>query len=84
MHHGDGDRLVRAGTDGLQHPGVTEGRDIAALLQVKTDLIDAAGGIDREHELQVDRGLRGRGQWRGEGEHRRRNRGQEEAASHCG
>ena len=75
---------MRAGTDGLQHPGVTEGRDIAALLQVKTDLIDAAGGIDREHELQVDRGLRRRRQWRGASEHHRRNRGQEEAASHCG
>ena len=48
---------VRAGTDGLQHPRVTEGRDVAALLQIKTDLIDTAGGIDREHELEVDHRL---------------------------
>ena len=32
------------------------------LLQLEAVLVDAAGGIDREHELQVDRGLRRRGQ----------------------
>ena len=75
---------MRAGTDGLQHAGVTEGRDIAALLQIEADLIDAARGIDREHEMQVDRGLRRQRGRRGESDHRRRNRGQEEAASHFG
>jgi hypothetical protein len=84
LDHGDGDRLVRSGADGLQHAGMAKGRDIAALLQVKTDLIDAAGRIDREHELQVDRGLRRRRQCRDEREHHRRNSGEEEVASHCG
>ena len=58
LHHGDGDRLVRSRADRLQHAGMAKGCDIAALLQVKTHLIDAARGVDREHELQVDRGLR--------------------------
>ena len=56
LHHGDRDRLVRPGADGLQHPGMPERRHVSALLQLEADLIDAAGGIDREHELQVDRG----------------------------
>ena len=63
---------------------MAKSRDIAALLQVKTDLIDAARGVDRKYELQVDRGLRGHRHWRGEYEHRRRNGGEAEAASHCG
>ena len=48
---------------------MAEGRDIAALLQVEADLIDAAGRIDREHQLQVDRGLRRRRHGRGQCEH---------------
>jgi hypothetical protein len=37
-----------------------EGVDVAALLQFEADLIDAAGRIDREHELQIDGRLGGR------------------------
>ena len=39
---------------------MAEGRHVALLLQLEAVLVDAARGIDREHELQVDRGLRGR------------------------
>ena len=60
LRHGNRDRLVRAGADGLQHACVAERGDIAAFLQLEAVLIDAAGRIDREHELQVGRGLRGR------------------------
>jgi hypothetical protein len=37
-----------------------EGGDVAALLQFEPDLIDAAGRVDREHELQIDGRLSGR------------------------
>jgi hypothetical protein len=48
-----------------------KGGRVAALLQLKARLIDAAGSIDREHELQVDAALR----------HRRRATCQEDRAS---
>ena len=31
---------------------------VALLLQLEARLVDAAGGIDRQHELQIDLGLR--------------------------
>jgi hypothetical protein len=37
-----------------------EGRDVTLLLQFEAILVDAARGIDRKHELQVDGGLGGR------------------------
>ncbi len=57
LRHGDCDRLLRAGADGLQHATMAEGGDVAALLQLEARLIDAARGVDREHELEVDRAL---------------------------
>jgi hypothetical protein len=44
----------------LQYARMPEGCDVAALLQFEPDLIDAARRIDREHELQIDGGLRRR------------------------
>jgi hypothetical protein len=38
--------------------GMTEGGHIAALLELETGGIDAAGCIDRQHQLKIDRGLR--------------------------
>src|SRR6266516_7489325 len=58
LHHGYTDRPVRSGANGLQHARVAKCSDIAALLQLEADLIDAARCIDRKHELQVDCGLR--------------------------
>ena len=54
LQHGDRNRLVGAGADGLQHVRMPEGCDIAALLQVEADRIDAAGGIDRENECKIN------------------------------
>src|SRR5947209_7735099 len=39
---------------------MAERRHIALLLQLETDLIDAARGVDGEHELQIDVALRQR------------------------
>ena len=58
LHHGDSDRSRRAGgTDGAQHTRIAERRGVTLLLQLKPALIDAAGRIDREHELKIDRNL---------------------------
>jgi hypothetical protein len=53
LHHCHGNRPVGSGADGLQDARVAECGDIAALLQLEADLIDAARCVDREHELQV-------------------------------
>ena len=37
---------------------MAEGRRVAAPLQLEARLVDAARGVDRQHELQVDVGLR--------------------------
>ena len=58
LQHGDRNRLVGAGTDGLQHARMPEGCDIAALLQVEADRIDTAGGIDRENKRKINAVLR--------------------------
>jgi hypothetical protein len=58
LHHGHGNGTVRSGANGLQHARVAKRGDIAALLQLEADLIDAARCIDCKHELQVDCGLR--------------------------
>jgi hypothetical protein len=39
---------------------VPECSDIAALLQLEADLVDAARCVDREHERKIGCGLRGR------------------------
>ena len=70
LHHGCGNGLVRAGSDRAQYMRMPKGGRVAALLQLKAILIDAAGSIDREHELQVDAALR----------HRRRGTCQEDRA----
>jgi hypothetical protein len=58
LHHGDGDRACGSGrTNGAQHARIAKRGGIALLLQIKAMLIDAAGCIDRENELQVDGGL---------------------------
>ena len=65
LHHRDGDGLRRAGADRAAAPADGGTRRRSPALQLEAVLVDAAGGIDREHELQVDRGLRRRGQGRG-------------------
>ena len=40
---------------GVDHARMPKRRDITLLLQLEAHLIDAAGGIDREHEREVDR-----------------------------
>ena len=66
---------VGAGPDRLQHARMAERRHVALLLQLEADLVDAARGIDREHQLQVDRGLRRRRRGDGEREHQRAEQG---------
>jgi hypothetical protein len=60
LHHGHGDRPVRSGADGLQHARVPECSDIAALLQLEAEQIDAARCVDREHKRKIGCGLCGR------------------------
>ena len=48
----------RAGAHRAQQERAAEGRHIALLLQLEALLAHAAGGIDGEHQLQVDRRLR--------------------------
>src|SRR5262249_14524007 len=45
------------GANGAQHLRIAERRGIALLLQLEPRLVHAARGIDREHKLQVDRGV---------------------------
>src|SRR5215470_14750870 len=59
LQHGHGDRPVRSGADGLQHACMPECSNIAALLQLEADLIDATRCIDREHERKIGCALRG-------------------------
>ena len=54
LQHGDGDRLRHAGADGVEHARIAERLGVALLLQIEAAHVDAAGGIDREHELKVD------------------------------
>src|SRR5579884_1630860 len=60
MVYGDGDRLRDSGADGVKHARVAKRRRIAPLLQVETVHVYAAGGVDRQHELEVDLILRPR------------------------
>ena len=62
---------------------MSERRDIAALLQLEAILIDAAGSIDREHELQVGRGLRSGWQGIETNAQQRRNGGKVRVQSHA-
>jgi hypothetical protein len=60
LHHGDGDRLLRAGADCIEHALAAERRHVAVALKLEAGLVDAPGHVDREHELQVNRRLRPR------------------------
>ena len=57
LHHGHRDRLVAPAEDGVEHAPVLERGHIAHLLQFEALRVDAAGDVDRQHELQVDGGL---------------------------
>jgi hypothetical protein len=65
---------------------VAERRDVALLLQFEAHLIDAARGIDREHQRKVDglpgRALRGGGVDQGRKEQQRKN-APDQAATRC-
>src|SRR5712671_1543114 len=61
LEHRHRNRLGQAGADRLQHPRIAEGGDVALLLQLEAMLVDAARGIDREHQREI--GLR-LGPWR--------------------
>ncbi|MFO1187974.1 MAG: hypothetical protein U1E87_11305 [Alphaproteobacteria bacterium] len=60
LHHRHRDGLLRAGLDAGEHAWMPERRDIALLLQFEAFLIDAAGRINGEHELQIGLALRRR------------------------
>ena len=53
----DRDGLGLAAADGLQHLRAAEGRHVTPSLQLEAGKIDAARGIDREQEMEVDRDL---------------------------
>ena len=80
---GDRNAPEHAALDRLDHVRMPERRDVALALQLCLDLIDAARDVDREHQLQIDREILGRGgQARGGdqgGEHRRSDRDSSEA-----
>ena len=56
---GDGDPAVGPGADGGEHLRVQEGLDIALALQRLLVDVHRARDVDREHELEIDRGLGG-------------------------
>ena len=66
LRHGDGNRLRRTGADGAHDLRVAECRHIALLLKFEARLVDAAGGVDGEHERKVDVGVRPRERGSGE------------------
>ncbi len=49
---------VETRADGVEHARIAERRGVALLLQLEAGVVDTAGGIDRQHELQVGLGLR--------------------------
>ena len=53
-HKIDGDALGRPRTDRFTHSGIAQSRRNAAELQGEFLLIDAARGIDRQNELEID------------------------------
>ena len=55
LHHGDRDRAGRAAADGVEHLLAAERIRIAAPLQFEARLVDAARGIDRQHQKNVGR-----------------------------
>ena len=50
-HHGDCNRLRGTRLDRTQHARVAERRRITLLLQLEAPLVDAARGVDRQHQL---------------------------------
>jgi hypothetical protein len=54
LHHDDGDGLRRSGLDCGDHARMAERRRIALLLQLEAHMVDAARGVHREHEREID------------------------------
>jgi hypothetical protein len=58
---GHGDPADHPVPDRRDHVRVPQGGDVTPALEARLDLVDAAGDVDREHQLEIDGQLLGAG-----------------------